>query len=154
MQKESPIREPLVMPFEIIIDTHRKNGITKLSTLKRINKLTDTLMKYDEFSRPLSIIDPIKYSKQEPQVSILTYNQDENFVLKIKDNGIGMSPTIQRKVFDKFYRAESGNVHNVKGHGLGLAYVKKIIDLHKGKIYLNSKNGIGTTFTIFLPNNY
>ena len=96
----------------------------------------------------------IKYSKQEPQVSILTYNQDENFVLKIKDNGIGMSPTIQRKVFDKFYRAESGNIHNIKGHGLGLAYVKKIIDLHKGKIYLNSKNGIGTTFTIFLPNNY
>ena len=53
-----------VMPFEILIDTHRKNGITKLSTLKRINELTDTLMAYDEFSRPLSIIDPIKYSKQ------------------------------------------------------------------------------------------
>ncbi|MBL6662969.1 MAG: MMPL family transporter [Flavobacteriales bacterium] len=62
-----------VMPFEIIIDTHRKNGITKLSTLNRINKLTDTLMTYDEFSRPLSIIDPIKYSKQA------IYNGEEQF---------------------------------------------------------------------------
>jgi predicted RND superfamily exporter protein len=62
-----------VMPFEIIIDTHRKNGITKLSTLKRINKLTDTLMTYDEFSRPLSIIDPIKYSKQA------IYNGEKEF---------------------------------------------------------------------------
>ena len=62
-----------VMPFEIIIDTHRKNGITKLSTLKRINKLTDTLMTYDEFSRPLSIIDPIKYSKQA------IYNGEKHF---------------------------------------------------------------------------
>ena len=95
----------------------------------------------------------IKYSNREPQVSILTFNKDNNFVLKIKDNGIGMSPTIQRKVFDKFYRAESGDIHNVKGHGLGLAYVKKIVDLHRGKINLNSKLGIGTTFTIYLPNN-
>ena len=82
----------------------------------------------------------IKYSNREPQVSILTFNQEENFVLKIKDNGIGMSPSIQRKVFDKFYRAESGDIHNVKGHGLGLAYVKKIVDLHRGKINLNSKH--------------
>jgi uncharacterized protein len=62
-----------VMPFEILIDTHRKNGITKLSTLKRINQLTDTLMAYDEFSRPLSIIDPIKYSKQA------IYNGEKEF---------------------------------------------------------------------------
>ena len=54
-----------------------------------------------------------------------------------------MSPSIQRKVFDKFYRAESGDIHNVKGHGLGLAYVKKIVDLHRGKINLNSKYGLG-----------
>ena len=94
----------------------------------------------------------IKYSNREPCVRILTFNHDKNFVLKIKDNGIGMSPTIQRKVFDKFYRAESGDIHNVKGHGLGLAYVKKIVDLHRGKINLNSKYDIGTTFTIYLPN--
>ena len=96
----------------------------------------------------------IKYCNQEPQVDVFTFNQEENFVLKIKDNGIGMSSNIQRKVFDKFYRAESGDIHNVKGHGLGLAYVKKIVDLHKGKINLNSKYGVGTTFTIYLPNNF
>ncbi len=96
----------------------------------------------------------IKYSNREPYVRILTFNQDKNFVLKIKDNGIGMSPAIQRKVFDKFYRAESGDIHNVKGHGLGLAYVKKIVDLHRGKINLSSKYSIGTTFTIYLPSNY
>ena len=62
-----------VMPFEIIIDTHRKNGITKLSTLKRINKLSDTLMTYEEFSRPISIVDPIKYSKQA------IYNGEKQF---------------------------------------------------------------------------
>ena len=75
-----------VMPFEIIIDTHRKNGITKLSTLKRINKLTDTLMTYDEFSRPLSIIDPIKYSKQaiyngEKQFYTLPNSQEKRWLL-------------------------------------------------------------------------
>ncbi|MDC3029997.1 MMPL family transporter [Flavobacteriales bacterium] len=75
-----------VMPFEIIIDTHRKKGITKLSTLKRINKLTDTLMTYDEFSRPLSIIDPIKYSKQaiyngEKQFYTLPNSQEKRWLL-------------------------------------------------------------------------
>ena len=62
-----------------------------------------------------------------------------------------MSPTIQRKVFDKFYRAESGNIHNVKGHGLGLAYVKKIISLHSGKISVESVEGQGTKFKIQFP---
>tara|TARA_B100000886_G_scaffold169762_1_gene116211 strand:+ start:258 stop:2558 length:2301 start_codon:yes stop_codon:yes gene_type:complete len=75
-----------VMPFEIIIDTHRKNGITKLSTLKRINKLTDTLMTYEEFSRPLSVIDPIKYSKQaiynsQKQFYTLPNSQEKRWLL-------------------------------------------------------------------------
>ena len=80
-----------VMPFEIIIDTHRKNGITKLSTLKRINKLTDTLMTYEEFSRPLSIIDPIKYSKQaiyngEEQFYTLPNSQEKRWLLDYTNN--------------------------------------------------------------------
>ncbi len=75
-----------VMPFEIIIDTHRKNGVTKLSTLKRIDKLTETLTTYDEFSRPLSIIDPIKYSKQaiyngEKQFYTLPNSQEKRWLL-------------------------------------------------------------------------
>ena len=79
------------MPFEIIIDTHRKNGITKLSTLKRINKLTDTLMTFEEFSRPLSIIDPIKYSKQaiyngEEQFYTLPNSQEKRWLLDYTNN--------------------------------------------------------------------
>ena len=94
----------------------------------------------------------LKYCDQNPKVEIETFNEDNEFVLKVKDNGIGMTPHVQKKVFDKFYRAASGDIHNVKGHGLGLAYVKKIVDLHKGQIYLESKNGIGTIFTLKIPN--
>jgi two-component system phosphate regulon sensor histidine kinase PhoR len=94
----------------------------------------------------------VKYSDKSPKVEVETLNEDNEFILKVKDNGIGMTPAVQKKVFDKFYRAASGDIHNVKGHGLGLAYVKKIVDLHKGQIYLESKNGIGTTFTLKFPN--
>lgn len=93
----------------------------------------------------------LKYNEKKPRVLVETYNLDGYLILKIKDNGIGMSPTIQKKIFDKFYRATSGNIHNVKGHGLGLAYVKKIVDFHKGKIKLESKVNEGTIFNIALP---
>ena len=94
----------------------------------------------------------LKYSENTPEVIIETLNEDSHFVLKVKDNGIGMSPSIQKKIFEKFYRASSGNIHNTKGHGLGLAYVKRIVDLHKGTINLESKKDVGTTFSISFPN--
>lgn len=94
----------------------------------------------------------VKYCNQKPRVELETYNEDGDFILKVKDNGIGMTPAVQKKIFDKFYRAASGDIHDVKGHGLGLAYVKKIVDLHKGEIHLDSKNDFGTTFTIRIPN--
>ena len=93
----------------------------------------------------------LKYCEVPPKVAVETYNEEDFIVLKVSDNGIGMSPMIQKKIFDKFYRATSGNIHNVKGHGLGLAYVKKIIDFHKGEIKLHSKVNEGTTFVIRLP---
>ena len=71
--------------------------------------------------------------------------------ISIKDNGIGMDERSQKLIFKKFYRLQSGNIHDIKGHGLGLTYVKKIIDLHSGLIDLKSKKGIGTTFTVSLP---
>jgi two-component system phosphate regulon sensor histidine kinase PhoR len=94
----------------------------------------------------------LKYCENTPEVIIETLNEDSHFVLKVKDNGIGMSPSIQKKIFEKFYRASSGNIHNTKGHGLGLAYVKRIVDLHKGTINLESKKDVGTTFSISFPN--
>lgn len=93
----------------------------------------------------------LKYCDSTPKIIVETFNEDGDFVLKVTDNGLGMSPVVQKKIFDKFYRATSGNIHNVKGHGLGLAYVKKIVDIHKGEIKLESKENYGTTFEIRLP---
>ena len=93
----------------------------------------------------------LKYCEKKPKIVVETINHDNYLIIKINDNGIGMNPATQKKVFDKFYRATSGNIHNVKGHGLGLAYVKKIIDFHKGEIKLESKVNEGTTFRIALP---
>ena len=95
----------------------------------------------------------LKYCESNPKIIIETTNNDNYFILSIKDNGIGMNPSTQKKIFEKFYRETSGNIHNVKGHGLGLAYVKKIVDFHKGEIKLISKVNEGTTFIISLPIN-
>ena len=72
--------------------------------------------------------------------------------ISIQDNGIGMDKNIQKLIFEKFYREQNGNIHDIKGHGLGLSYVKKIIDFHNGKIALESKKGVGTKFYITLKN--
>jgi two-component system phosphate regulon sensor histidine kinase PhoR len=74
-------------------------------------------------------------------------------LIKISDKGMGMNNNVKEKIFDKFYRETKGNVHNVKGHGLGLSYVKKIIDLHFGTINVDSKLGEGSTFLIKFPLN-
>jgi two-component system phosphate regulon sensor histidine kinase PhoR len=93
----------------------------------------------------------IKYSPNIPKIDIFTENVKENIVIKIKDNGIGMSKVAQKRVFEKFYREHTGDLHDVKGHGLGLAYVKKIIDDHNGQIYVESEKGKGSTFIIKIP---
>jgi len=93
----------------------------------------------------------IKYSEDAPKIRIETENAGHNIVLKIIDNGIGMSKNVQRKVFNKFYREQTGNIHNVKGHGLGLSYVKSIVEKHQGHVYVESEKGKGSTFTIKLP---
>lgn len=92
-----------------------------------------------------------KYSEDAPKIDIYTENTPKNIIIRIKDKGIGMSKTVQKHVFDKFYREETGNIHNVKGHGLGLSYVKKIIENHQGTVFVDSEKDKGTTFTIKLP---
>jgi len=98
------------------------------------------------------IDNAIKYSKGKPELSIQTFNSDHNIIVIISDKGIGIEKEYQKKVFDKFFRVPTGDVHDVKGFGLGLAYVKKIIEMHQGTIELQSEKGRGTTFTILLPN--
>jgi len=93
----------------------------------------------------------IKYSTEAPKITISTENSPKNIIIKIADKGIGMSKSVQKNIFKKFYREETGNIHNVKGHGLGLAYVKKIVEIHQGEIYVESEKGKGSTFFVKLP---
>lgn len=95
----------------------------------------------------------LKYSKEDidPCVSIATSNEKKNIVIVVKDNGLGMTKDTMSKIFDKFYRAHTGDVHNVKGFGLGLNYTKKMVEAHHGTIEVTSVVGAGSTFTIRLP---
>ncbi len=100
----------------------------------------------------VNILDnAIKYSPETPKIDITTESTVKNIILMIKDQGMGMSKNVQKNIFKKFYREETGNIHNVKGHGLGLSYVKKIIEHHQGSVYVESEKGKGSTFIIKLP---
>ncbi|TBN19147.1 HAMP domain-containing histidine kinase [Hyunsoonleella pacifica] len=93
----------------------------------------------------------IKYSPDVPKIDVFTENVGTNILLKIQDKGSGMSKAAAKRVFEKFYREHTGNIHNVKGHGLGLAYVKRIVEDHQGFVSVESEKGKGSTFTIKLP---
>lgn len=93
----------------------------------------------------------IKYSPDAPEIIVSTENVGNNILLKIKDHGSGMSKAASKRVFEKFYREHTGNIHNVKGHGLGLAYVKRIVEDHQGHISVESEKDKGSTFTVKLP---
>jgi two-component system phosphate regulon sensor histidine kinase PhoR len=93
----------------------------------------------------------VKYCDKKPEIKVRTISDKKGLSLEISDNGIGMKREDLKMIFDKFYRVPTGNLHNVKGFGLGLYYVKLIIDSHRGKIDVKSKQGEGTTFTVFLP---
>ena len=93
----------------------------------------------------------LKYSDTSPDIEVFTESTSKFFTIKIKDDGIGMSKSAQKYAFNKFYREYKGNVHNVKGHGLGLAYVKEIVENHHGTVFVESEKGIGSTFTVKLP---
>lgn len=91
-----------------------------------------------------------KYSPQNPKIRIKTFKEENFIVFSISDNGIGISKENQSKIFDKFYRVSTGNIHDVKGFGLGLSYVKRIIELHQGEIHIESSKESGTTINIKL----
>jgi signal transduction histidine kinase len=90
----------------------------------------------------------IKYTDKPPEILIETYNHQNMLCLRISDNGVGMSKDVQNHIFDKFYRKPMGNIHNIKGFGLGLSYVKAVIEAHKGVIEVMSEPNNGSTFTI------
>jgi two-component system phosphate regulon sensor histidine kinase PhoR len=117
-------------PSELLID--------KLHLTNIIYNLIDNALKYND--------------KETPEITIETRNVKKGMEIEVSDNGIGIPADLQQHVFDKFYRVQTGNVHDVKGFGLGLNYVKIIVETHKGTVRLTSELQQGTKFIIFLPN--
>jgi two-component system phosphate regulon sensor histidine kinase PhoR len=126
----------------------------KGKTILQLNAAAD-LIEGDEvhFTNLISnlVDNAVKYSKENLVIKITTANTGRHIQVRIEDNGIGMNKETQKRIFEKFYRAHTGNVHNVKGFGLGLSYVKTMVDAHGGKIKVESATGRGTTFIIDMP---
>ncbi len=92
-----------------------------------------------------------KYTPENPVIELSTQNLNDGIEITVKDNGIGIAKSEQDKIFEKFYRVSTGNIHNVKGYGIGLSYVKHVVELHEGSIRVESELGKGSKFIIFLP---
>ncbi|RRQ45134.1 sensor histidine kinase [Chryseobacterium sp. SC28] len=149
--KETNVRkliESVTESFRLIVDERKGTLITDFNAT-RYN------FKVDEFHISNAIINLLdnanKYSPEKPEIKVSTRNEDNYYVIEISDKGMGMEANNRNKIFEKFFREETGNIHNVKGQGLGLSYVKKIVEIHKGQITVDSHKGKGSTFTIKLP---
>ncbi len=121
------------------LQLNAKNDLLKADEVHFMNIITNL------------IDNAVKYSKENPFIRITTHSTTKSLIIRIEDNGIGMNKETQRRIFEKFYRAHTGNLHNVKGFGLGLSYVKTIVEAHDGKIKVDSLPGKGTTFTLEIP---
>lgn len=151
------LKKELVSIREVITEAVRRAG--SLSKLKNgcitcyFNTTVERLHadKLHLTNAVFNLIDnALKYSDKEPRIVIQIYNDKKDIVVEVQDNGPGIGNEHRRRIFDRFYRVPAGNVHNVKGFGLGLSYVKNIIEGHKGKVTVESEPGRGSTFIIFL----
>ncbi len=142
------IIEDAIEHINLIVED-RKGTITTQFDATR----TSVLLNDMHFTNVIvNILDnAIKYSPEEPIITIQTENVKDFIIIKIKDQGSGMSKAAQKRIFEKFYREHTGDLHNVKGHGLGLAYVKRIVDDHNSQIFVESEKGKGSTFIIKVP---
>jgi two-component system phosphate regulon sensor histidine kinase PhoR len=127
-----------------------KGGRYELQLNARIDRIAADEVHFMNIITNL-IDNAVKYSKDNLLIRIITHNTPRSLVIRIEDNGIGMSKETQRRIFEKFYRAHTGNLHNVKGFGLGLSYVRTIVEAHGGKIKVESMVGKGTNFTLEFP---
>lgn len=132
---------------QILLD-ERKGSITLGLNAQRPMFSVDELH-FSNIVRNL-LDNAIKYCAHEPQITITTEDDAKGITIRVADNGIGIAPKVQREIFGKFYRVSTGNVHNVKGFGLGLYYVKSLMDAHGGKVSVESSPK-GSTFKLWLP---
>jgi len=139
-----------------VVDSFKLQLEGKPSNVQTILEANPSNIKVDEehLLHVLSnlIDNAIKYSKNEIDITIQTKTLNNKTCIRIIDKGIGMDANSRKHIFEKFYRAHSGNVHDVKGYGLGMSYVKWVIDSHKGQITVQSEVGVGTAIEIILPN--
>ncbi|MDR2122913.1 MAG: HAMP domain-containing histidine kinase [Flavobacteriaceae bacterium] len=151
IRKETNMREVLKNSVKTVrIQVEQRGGTIKENyTAEKHTANADGFHLTNAF---VNILDNAnKYSPDKPEISVRTYNDKNDYVVEISDKGKGMPENVIKKIFEKFYREETGNIHNVKGHGLGLTYVKNIINLHGGNIKVVSKLHNGTTFIIRIP---
>ncbi len=154
-RKELELRFETVDMHEII---HRAVKSILIQVEKSGGTISTELYASDSFARVdeihmvnvlYNLVDnAIKYSAEKPEIQIRTRNQDTKLIIDVEDHGIGMEPEVQNKIFDKFYRESSGNIHNVKGFGLGLSYVKAVLQSCDATITVESKKGKGSIFSI------
>lgn len=139
--------EPIEVHKELDQLLEKYNGCIKTNLLARNDVI---VADRDHFRGVISnlVDNAIKYSLGEPDVQIMTANQGKKMIISISDKGVGIAPDLQKKIFDKFYRVPSGDIHNVKGFGIGLSYVREIVRAHKWKLELNSRPGKGSQFKI------
>ena len=135
-------------------DTFRMQAQEQNGTIENLLNATNFSIKGDTVHITnviYNLIDnAVKYTEKNPNIRIRTVNSNGWLRLEIEDNGIGISKGNQKMIFEKFYRVPTGNLHSVRGYGLGLYYVKTIIKAHSGKIHLESEPGRGSVFTIEL----
>lgn len=154
-KQELKLNEVPLHVHEVIqhaLDNHQLQLQDKEGVVELYLNAANDLIEGDEvhFINMISnlIDNAIKYSKDKPVIRITTHSTAKNIVIRVEDNGIGMSKESLKRIFEKFYRAHTGNLHNVKGFGLGMSYVKTVIDAHKGKIKVDSTLGKGSSFTL------
>jgi len=148
---ETDLHEVITQAIETVeIQVNNKGGV-----INRHLEAEDSIINGDnEHLRNLvhNLLDNAnKYSEGAPEITVTTHSNESGIFLAVTDKGIGMSKAVQNRVFERFYRETTGNIHNVKGFGLGLNYVKAITDAHGGTVTVESEQGKGSIFTVFLP---